>query len=36
MADDGNARFNKTIKKDMSKKFSRKDHEKKLIKKARF
>jgi len=29
MEDDGNMRFNKTIKKDISKKFNRKEGEKK-------
>ena len=36
MADDGNVRFNKQIKKDESKKFNRKDHEKKLGQKKRY
>ena len=31
MEDEGNTRFNKQIKKDMSKKFNRKDNEKKKV-----
>jgi len=33
MSDEGNVRFNKLIKKDESKKFNRKEHEKKMAKK---